>query len=182
MINQKQKIEPIDLVKRCLNNDKKAQRLLYNQYAQAMYNTLLRMSNDSDLSKDVLQDSFIKVFKNLAQFKCESTVGAWIKRICINTMITELGKPKFEKLEEIEAIEEQKFEPDAKDQIELIHREIKHLPKGSRIIINLYLMEGMSHEEIAQILNISISTSKSQYHRAKKILREKLKLNRYEAG
>ncbi len=182
MINQKQNIETTELIKQCLKNKPWAQRKLYDQYAQAMFNSLVRMSGNKEIAKDVLQESFIKVFKNLGQFKSNSTLGAWIKKICINTMITELGKPKFQSLEEVDLLDESEVKIDFTKEVEAIHHAIKELPKGSRMVLNLFLLEGMSHEEIAQILQISVSTSKSQYHRAKKILREKLQTERNEAG
>lgn len=180
MINQKQNIETTELIKQCLKGNSSAQRKLYDSYAKAMFNSLVRMSNNRELAKDVLQESFIKVFKNLEQFNNQSTLGAWIKRICINSMITELGKPKFQSLEEIDVLVEEDLKIDLTHTVAIIHQKIKELPKGSRMVLNLFLLEGMSHEEIAQILDISISTSKSQYHRAKKILKEKLQSEKYE--
>jgi len=147
-----------------------------------MFHTILRMTADREGAKDLLQDSFIKVFKQLKQFKSESSLGAWIKKICVNTTITQIKKDRKFQFVDLndpvleEAQESHEFVLD----VSKIHDCILTLPKGCRIILNLHLFEGYSHDEISEILNISGSTSKSQYHRAKKLLRKELKTVVYE--
>lgn len=171
------------LVANCLKGKRAAQKVLYEKYARAMYHTILRMTADQEGAKDLLQDSFIKVFKQLKNFKGESSLGAWIKKICINTTFSYLKKDaKFQIVEldgtEIEVEDQRKVILDVKK----IHHCIMNLPKGCRLVINLYLFEGYRHDEIAEILNISISTSKSQYQRAKKLLKKELNTAVYEKG
>jgi len=140
-----------------------------------MFNVVQRMTNDRALSEEIVQESFIKVFKNLKQFKGNSTLGAWIKRICINTALNSLSRRKinYDLPEEFpEPVEEQ--EVSLSIDVTLIHAEVKRLPQGSREIVCLYLLEGYKHKEIAEMLHISESTSRSQYMRGRKILKERL--------
>jgi RNA polymerase sigma factor (sigma-70 family) len=173
------------IVERCKQGDQKAQFELYELYARAMYNLCLRMLKNQPDAEDVLQNAFIDVFGKLHSFRFESSVGAWIKRIVVNNCINFLKKRRFEILELNEAITadegSEKWKEHAgagNDQpaydIKAIQKAIFNLPQGYRIIFSLYLLEGYDHEEIAEILDISISTSKSQYSRAKKKLRELL--------
>lgn len=130
-------------------------------------------------AEDVLQESFIEAFKNLNSFRYESTFGSWLKRIVINRSINHL---KLKKLPLI-AIEENDYWIQSNDEdstenkniefdVSKIKRGIETLPRGYQTIINLYLIEGYDHVEIGDILGINVSTSKSQYHRAKKKLIE----------
>ena len=176
MKNDIKNINEEALVQRCLNRERKAQKRMYDQYAQAMYHTIFRMVGQKTEAQDLLQESFIKVYKELKNFKSRSSLGAWIKRICVNTCLTQMKRNKrFELVElqgEIYAEEQNEtIEIDAK----LIHNSIKKLPEGSRVIVNLYLFEGYRHSEIAEILEITESTSKSQYSRGKILLRKELK-------
>jgi len=148
---------------------------LYSLYVDAMYNIGVRMLGNKEDAEDIVQDSFVDAFKNLASFKYESTFGAWLKRIVINKSINHLKVKRIavvpmdahefhlknEELEETEAVD-----------IRKVKKGIEKLPAGYKQIINLYLLEGYDHIEIGEVLGISTSTSKSQYHRAKKKLVE----------
>ena len=170
------------LVERCRQNDSAAQFELYSRYNKAMYNISLRMLGNSDDAQDVLQDAFVAAFKNLQQFTGKATFGAWLKRIVINKCLDHLKKKKLPIVEmEKVAFKVTEESNDYEDSFTLygikperVHQEIKELPKGCRVIFTLYLMEGYDHKEIASILEISESTSKSQFARAKKLLRAKL--------
>lgn len=171
--------EEKDIVRQCLNGNERAQYKLYRKYVKAMYHTIVRMvSNEMD-AEDLTQELFIKVFKNLHTFKGDSTLGAWIKRIAINTTLNFLRNKRqihFMDMEDqmsLSLIEVEKKE--AEFDVKKIHEAIKQLPAGCRVIFNLYLMEGYRHKEIAEILDISESTSKTQYRRAKKLLQTALK-------
>jgi len=131
-------------------------------------------------AEDLLQDSFIKVFNSISDFQGRSTIGAWIKSICVNTCLKHLRKSGDLKFTNEESIPEPKEEESFEYDVALIHNAIKTLPKGARMIVNLFLIEGYAHSEIAQILNISESTSKSQYARGKKLLAQNLKGLIYE--
>lgn len=141
-----------------------------------MYNICLRMVRNEADAEDLLQNSFIDVFTNLDTFRYQSAIGAWIKRIVINNCINFLRRNRlqFNELEpyhtETAAEPEEDFTPRVRP--EAIKQALMQLPDGYRVVFSLYLLEGYDHKEIADILNISEATSKSQYSRAKKKLRE----------
>ncbi|WP_240315556.1 RNA polymerase sigma factor [Aquimarina longa] len=167
-----------DLVEKSKAGDRNSQYKLYELYVDAMYNISMRMLGIKEDAEDVVQDSFVDAFKNLNFFRYESTFGSWLKRIVINKSInhlklkripvTSLDQHNYHISNEIESNEPIV----ASININKIKKGIKTLPNGYRQIITLYLIEGYDHIEIAEILGITISTSKSQYHRAKKKLVE----------
>ena len=167
------------LIKRSIAGDRAAQGELYRRYVNAMYHTAVRIVAEPAIAKDLTQDVFIKVFQELKKYRGEATLGAWIKRITVNTCLSFLKKQgRLHK----EALNEETFLiPDEVANIEtpidikVIHEAIKSLPSGCRTVLSLFLLEGYRHKEIAGILNISESTSKSQYHRGKHLLKENLK-------
>lgn len=136
------------------------------------------MLGSSEDAEDVLQEAFCSAFKNIQQFSGKVTFGAWLKRIVINKCLDFLRKKKI-RLVDIDRVSAQVTETQSDDvfyevPINYIHEEIKKLPKGCRLVFTLYMMEGYDHSEIAQIMNFSESTSKSQYRRAKILLKERL--------
>lgn len=169
------------LVEQSKKGDRKAQFALYHQYVDSMFQISLRMLNNQADAEDILQESFVKAFKNLKQFKYESSFGAWLKKIVINNCINHLKKRKLNWI----AIEDAQFDVSEETaennqyqlpKIEQVKETIKQLPDGFRIVLTLYLFEGYDHKEISQILNISESTSKTQYYRAKNKLRQLIKV------
>lgn len=166
-----------DLIDRSLKGDGIAQSKLYGLYSKAMYNVCLRITNNEDDTKDVMQEAFISAFQNLGSYKGEASFGAWLKRIVVNKAINHIKRKRVEFTElNPERDEMQEEQPDLTNEQELTVEKIKNaivkLPDGYRLVFSLYLLEGYDHQEIAGILNISESTSKSQYNRAKKKLRE----------
>lgn len=165
-----------DIVEACKRNDRQAQFRLYDLYSQAMYNICLRMLNDVEEAQDVLQNSFIDVFTKLNYFQYKSSVGAWIRRVVVNNCINHLKKRRLElvPLEGYHQPEvEEKMDATYCDlSVEKVKDAVQKLPDGYRVVLTLYLFEGYDHIEIAEIMDISVSTSKSQYNRAKKRLRE----------
>lgn len=164
------------LVENSKSGDRNSQYQLYELYVDAMYNIAMRFLGCKEDAEDVVQDSFIDAFKNLHKFKYESTFGAWLKRIVINKCINHL---KVKRLplstindHEFHLTEEVEYERVAAVDILKVKTGIEKLPQGYRQIINLYLLEGFDHNEISEVLGITTSTSKSQYHRAKKKLVE----------
>ena len=160
----------------------KAQFQLYKLYSKAMFNICVRMLNNKEEAEDLLQDSFCDVFMKLDTFRYESSFGAWLKRIVINKCINFINRKKAdlvfqdqesEVAEKEETVDYRNIEFD----VLKIHRAVEQLPDGYRVIFSLYALEGYDHMEISQILNISESTSKSQYLRAKQKIRELLKNN-----
>lgn len=167
------------LVKQCKKGDRQAQNELYKLYAAAMFNICRRMMGNDEDARDTLQDAFTEAFINLYKLKEEITFSAWIKRIVVNHCINALRKKKlhFQELEEKHNTIETEGNGDSNYtdyEAKRIMKAIPHLPEGGRMILNLYLFEGYDHKEIAQILQITESTSKAQYSKAKKKLREML--------
>lgn len=172
------------MIEACLTGNRHAQHELYSRYSQAMYNVCLRMMNDRVDAEDVLQNAFIEVYGKLRYFRHESSPGAWIKRIVVNQCINHLRRrrPLITQSGELP-------EPQAADTIDgtvlnvgRIKNAISKMPEGYRTVFCLYAMEGYDHSEIAEIMDISESTSKSQYSRARaklyEILKESGDLNR----
>lgn len=153
--------------------DRKAQKALFDLYHKAMYNIGVRLLGNTDDAADITQDTFIDVFTKIEQFQGTSTFGAWVKRIMINKSINHLNRRKVHfSLDENEEIEQEEIPDD--DHIQLMYQlneSISTLPEGCRVIFTLFYFEGYDHEEIATILGISKSTSKSQLSRAKTLLR-----------
>ncbi|MGM0408026.1 MAG: RNA polymerase sigma factor [Bacteroidota bacterium] len=173
-----------DIIDRCKSGEQKAQFQLYKLYYKAMYNTCLRIVNDSLEAEDIMQEAFLKAFEKIMSYKGEVSFGAWLKRIVINHSLDEIRKRKLD-LESIEDSaydlkdrKDEKTEHDheeIKEKAEEIRDEINKLPDGYRIVLSLYLIEGYDHDEISEILNISSSTSRSQCARAKQRLMMNLK-------
>ena len=159
------------LIQKCLKQNTAAQQALYEQYATAMYSTCIRMLGQTEDAQEALQDSFVKAFKHLKRFDNRVTFGAWLKKITINTCLNILRKKQLRWLEldfEIPDADETD-EPDITP--EDLNAAIEKLPSGCKTVFSLKAFEGYTHEEIAKALNISLSTSKSQFVRAKKLLR-----------
>ncbi len=163
------------LVEQCKTGNAGSQYELYSLYVDAMYNVALRFMGNKEDAEDMVQDSFIDAFKKLHSFKYESSFGAWLKRIVINKSINYLKTKRIPvvpmEAHEFHLAEEEPVATEAVD-IQKVKVGIAKLPDGYQQIINLYLIEGYDHVEIGEILEITTSTSKSQYHRAKKKLLE----------
>jgi RNA polymerase sigma-70 factor (ECF subfamily) len=177
-----------ELVERCKSGDAGCFKLLYNQYARAMYNTCLRILNNTAEAEDVLQESFIQAFKNLASFEYRTCFGGWLKQICVNRSINQLKKRKTTWVDIDHTISEQQPNENDADENELslkvsaVKNAIMQLPDGYRTVLSLYLLEGYDHEEIAGILKVAESTTRSQYMRGKQRLIQLLKSEYEQAG
>ena len=167
-----------DIVEKCMQGDRKAQFNLYRLYSQAMYNICLRMVNDDLDAEDLLQQSFVDVFTKMDSFRYESSIGAWIKRIVVNNCINFLKKRRLQ-VQSLEDTHQQVAEDlsydDVNINVEAINAAVRELPDGYRVVFSLYLFEGYDHQEIGEIMGITEATSKSQFSRAKKKLRDLLK-------
>jgi RNA polymerase sigma factor (sigma-70 family) len=143
-----------------------------------MYNVSFRIVGREDEAEDVLQESFISAFRNLQSYRGESSFGSWLKKIVVNKAINVLQKKRMEPLPDHEDWD--MAEPDAPVEygagltVEAVKKAIQQLPDGYRSVLSLYLLEGYEHQEIAEIMGITESTSKSQLNRAKNKLREVL--------
>lgn len=173
------------LVKECLRGSPVAQRQLYDLFAPNMLGICYRYTKSVADAEDVLQEGFIKVFKNLYQYKFEGDLGAWIRRIMINTAINYLKKNS--RYQADLSYFDTSLHPVSDDhpEIYLGTRElgelIRQLPTGYQTIFNLYAVEGFSHVEIGKMLGINEGTSRSQYARARALLISWLKIHSIEA-
>ncbi len=162
------------LVKECLRNNRAAQKQLYQLYAQTMLGVCYRYTKSLADAEDVLQESFLRVFRHLHQYKGEGELGAWIRRIVVTTALNYLKKNA--KYQQDLAFDKVEMHPVADDnpEITLDTKElaslIQQLPTGYQAIFNLYAIEGYSHVEIGALLGISDGTSRSQYARARALL------------
>ena len=167
-----------DLIKRCLGRDRVAQQQLFDLYSSKMYGLCYRYVKNAMEAEDVLVTAFTKIFERIGQYKGEGSFEGWIRRIIIHTCINNLKKNKRfnESVDLIHATSIQVKEEtipsiiQAKQVVECI----RLLPIGYRTVLNLYAIEGFSHREIGEILDIEESTSRSQYTRAKAMLEDML--------
>ena len=162
-----------EIVEGCLRNDRKSQKQLYYRYCNAMFTVALRILKNEDDANDALQDAFIQIFQNIKSFRGESTIGAWIKTIVIRSALKKLKNIVFH--EEID--EKLHNTMGSENHIlsgEYIEKMIMSLPAGYRTVFLLVEVEGYAHKEVAEILNISEGTSKSQLFFAKKHLKSLL--------
>ena len=171
-----------EMIERCLQGDRLGYRELYDRYAKAMYNTCLRILNNATEAEDVLQESFTEAFKNLEKFEYRTSFGGWLKQICINRSINQLRKRKVEwvDIERVAGYDQVEALPPVDEEsinykVLQVKKAIMQLPDGYRTVLNLYLLEGYDHEEIAEILHVAESTTRTQYKRAKQKLLQILK-------
>lgn len=168
-----------NLVSACRKGSRKAQYELYGIYYKAMYNTALRITGDSSAAEDVMQEAFLKAFTRLDTYRGEVSFGAWLKKIVINKALDAV-KLKKAVISLEDAGKKIDLTDDSGDEAlpelspEQVRSAILALPEGYRIVLSLYLLEGYDHEEISEILGISGTTSRTQYHRARKKLAAKL--------
>jgi RNA polymerase sigma-70 factor (ECF subfamily) len=164
------------LIKACVSGNEKAQFQLFEQFAPKMMAVCLRYAENREMAEDVLQESFVKVFKNLKKFTNEGSLDGWIRRIMVNTSLDAIRKNKKRKFDsQIESISYLAPQNDFIEEslmAEDLMLIINQMPEGYKLVFNLYAIEGYSHKEIAETLGISENTSKSQYSRARAYLRE----------
>jgi len=149
-------------------------------YAKSMFNIALRILKNKDEAEDITQEAFIKAYYKINQFDFQATFGAWLKKIVVNQALDFLRKEskwKMDNIEDENIAEENGIDWEDIDlQIDIVKEAIHNLPTGFRAVASLYLFEGYEHKEIAGILSISENTSKSQFHRAKKKIKEFIKI------
>ena len=164
-----------ELIKGCLKRDRKAQQKIYDHFAGKMFVIALRYSKSDQEAEDVLQESFIKVFDHIKQLKKGSSLEAWIRRIVINTALNhQRSKLYMFPMSDVTTAELATTDDVSLSGFSLqeLLGMIQSLPSGCQVIFNLYAIEGYNHKEIAKMLKISEGTSKSQYSRAKSLLKE----------
>lgn len=167
------------LVQKCVSGNAEAQRELFDRFSPLMLGVAMRYIKDKERAEDVLQDGFIKVYKNIHRFEHKGSLEGWIRRIIVNTALDQIRKNK--KSQRNLQLDDSSFEivqkSDALGRLEAesLMEIIQQLPDGYRVVFNMFAIEGYSHKEIATALEISENTSKSQYSRAKAALRKTLK-------
>jgi RNA polymerase sigma-70 factor (ECF subfamily) len=165
-----------DLIAGCLRGDSAIQRQLYDQFAPQMYALCLRYARSSEEAQDILQMGFIKVFRKLDTYHGEGKLVFWIRRIMVNTALNQLrDNLRMDSLnEDYDTPAELQTANEALPNLGLeeLHAMIQQLPAGYRAVFNLHAIEGYAHHEIAELLDISIGTSKSQFARARRILQQ----------
>ncbi|MGG9960576.1 RNA polymerase sigma factor [Ferruginibacter sp. SUN106] len=170
-----------ELIERCKRGEAAGYKELYQRYAKAMFNICLRIVYNVTEAEDVLQESFAEAFRNLHHFEYRTSFGGWLKQICINRSINQLKKRKVTWVDidgtdtHNKAEETLIDENEIKLKVEAVKKGIMALPDGYRTVLSLYLLEGYDHEEIAEILNVAESTTRTQYMRAKQKLLQYLK-------
>lgn len=171
-----------DLLDGCKTGDQRAQFQIYKLYYKAMYNTSLRIVNDTMEAEDIMQEAFLSAFEKIDSYSGTVSFGAWLKKIVINRSLDALGKRKavFEDIDSHAGIRDESPDETIRSEevdvrVEEVKEAIDRLPDGYRVILSLYLLEGYDHDEIAEIMKISSSTSRSQLSRAKQKLVSELK-------
>jgi RNA polymerase sigma-70 factor (ECF subfamily) len=164
------------IVKDCQNNKRKAQQQIYKMYAAKMLGVCMRYCKNRTEAEDCLQESFIKVFSKIHLFGFKGSFEGWVRRIVVNTVIVYLRKrqPEFlvDEFPLIQEEEQEVYVPIVTHDVLL--QMIQELPPKYRLVFNMYAIEGYSHKEIAEEMNISVGTSKSNLSRARQWLKQKI--------
>lgn len=171
------------LVKQFRQGNQLAAQQLYQLYAKGIYNSLLRLGLEKEEAQDLLQEAFIKAFQSIASLDQAKAFGGWLKRIALNLGLQFIRKQN--KMQSFDPLEDQMDLEEEEDdwpeiQFEDLKKALSKLPKGCRLIFELFYLDDYNHQEIAGELQISVSTSKSQLHYAKRLLKEQL-MKHYEA-
>ena len=173
------------LIEKCKKNDSKAQMQLYDMYCKAMYNTACNFIKDDMIAQDIMQEAFIKAFKKMDSYTGEASFGAWLKRIVINQSLDWIKKQKLETVsldDQVVAVaDDGDWDIESETSLTDIYHCIEQLPQKCKSVVKLYLLEGYDHQEVAQILQITEGSSRSQLSRGKNRLKELLTLTNYES-
>jgi RNA polymerase sigma factor (sigma-70 family) len=173
-----------ELIESCKSGDRNAQFRIYKLYYKAMYNTCLRIVNDTAEAEDIMQESFLDAFRRIDSYTGQGSFGSWLKRIVINNSLDSIRKNKdFSSIEDegldFPEIVEENREEEIQYQVAEVKEAIRKLPEDYRVILSLFLLEGYDHEEISEILQISNNTSRTRFVRAKQKVLKILKENKY---
>lgn len=175
-----------ELASKCRQADNKARKELYERYGGSLMAICLRYIGDRESAKDVLHDGFIRIFQSMGQFtyQGEGSLKAWLSKVMVNEALGYLRRHTQMTQQEV-LMEEVPDNPDTDESVcniphRVLMRMISELPEGYRTVFNLYVFEGRSHKEIAQVLGITEHTSSSQFYRAKTLMIRKIKEYRKE--
>jgi len=170
-----------NIIKGCLAGNRRDQELLYRRHSARLYAVCLQYSGSNDEARDILQEGFIKIFDNLIHYKHEGSFEGWMHRIVVNTALEKYrSRHNLYRVEDIDQLQETDVLSETDDYagleaVDLLDI-IRSLPPKYRMVFNLFAIEGYSHKEISQMMNISEGTSKSNLSRARLILQKKVKL------
>ncbi|XOV67880.1 MAG: RNA polymerase sigma factor [Fluviicola sp.] len=171
------------MVGECLNNIREAQEALYRRFADRMFAVCKYYTEDRDEACDFLQEGFITVFRKLDRYKYDGSLEGWIRKIIVNTALQAIRKKKvYHEHYDLIKIEQEDLQSPTEDEYDVNPKEIiqwvNELPKKAGLIMKLYAIEGYTHQEIAEILDVSVGTSKSQLNRARTLLKAKINTQR----
>lgn len=162
-----------DIIKGCINKDQVCQRLLFEKYAGILMSLCQRYAKDEHETKDMMQEGFIRAFDNIHQFRFEGSFEGWLRRLFVN-VATRMAAKKNIAFSDIDAVEDDAafISPSVMSKLseDEIHKMISQLPQGYRLVFNLYVVEGYSHDEIGHLLGIEASTSRTQLVKARRLL------------
>lgn len=169
------------LIIKCKKNNRKAQGELYSMYAKKLFTLCLKYSKNYAESEDNLQDAFLTIFSKIKQYNGKGSFEGWMKRIVINTALQRYRKASVLDVIKDDDFAEEEVEIEV-DQVSLdfLLAIIQELPDKYRLVFNLYVLDGFSHKEIAEMVNVSVGTSKSNLSRARSILKEKIEENEFK--
>jgi RNA polymerase sigma-70 factor (ECF subfamily) len=166
------------IIEGCLKNSRKAQKMLYDKYASKFLGMCVRYAKDKLEAEDILQDGFLKIFGRISQYSGLGSFEGWMKRIIVNTAITNYRQNlKHYYKQHIDEVNETDMESSFSEieyTLDELLKVIQNLPPGYKMVFNMFAIEGFQHKEIAEMMGIDVTTSKSQYSRARKLLRQKL--------
>lgn len=164
-----------NLISQCKKQDRKAQEKLYHLFSGRFFTLCLKYSGNYEQAKDNLQEGFIKIFQNIHQYKGKGTFEGWMTRIIINTSLKQYQKKPIFLTVKDQEFEDPEVEIDEDEiPVDFLIQIIQELPERYRLVFNLYAMDGFSHQEISDMLRISVGTSKSNLSRARVQLKEKI--------
>ena len=163
------------LIQKCKKQDLKSQEQLYKLYANKLFAVSLKYSRNYEEAEDNLQDAFLTILKKIAQYKNKGSFEGWMKRIVINTALQRYRKQDVFQIIDEESIKEPEVEVNEEElSLPFLLQIIQELPDRYRMVFNLYALDGFSHKEIAEMMNISTGTSKSNLALSRKILKSKV--------
>lgn len=165
-----------ELIIQCKKQDAKAQGELYQKYNQILFAICLRYSPNYAEAEDNLQDAFLTIFKKVSQYKGKGSFEGWMKRVTVNTVLQKYRKQRtFDIVDEAQIVDDEQFEVESDDiPLDFLLKIVQELPDRYRLVFSMYVLDGYQHKEIAEILNISDGTSKSNLARARIILKNKI--------
>lgn len=170
-----------ELIEKCKQQSPKAQEALYKQYSGVLFGICLKYSPNRAEAEDNLQDAFITIFKRIEQYQGKGSFEGWIKRITVNTALQKYRKKKVFDISNEQQIEDAEVEVKQNNiPLDFLLRIIQELPDRYRLVFNLYVLDGYSHKEIAEMLGISDGTSKSNLARSRMILKKKVEAYKKE--